>query len=176
MEIRNATPKDTHDLLAIYAPIVERTSISFETKVPTVAEFAQRIQDIQKNFPWFVMESEGKLMGYAYASSFNVRAAYQWSANTAVYVDSASQGKGIGQALYFELFEALKKQGVHNVFAGITMSNVGSIRFHERWGFERVALYKNAGYKFGAWEDVGWWQMPLRPCTGEPETFIPFRN
>lgn len=166
--IRNATPQDAAQIQAIYEPIVHDTVISFEIETPTVDEMAGRMEAIQQRFPWLVCELEGEIAGYVYASPHHERAAYQWSANVSVYIHPDHHRRGVGRALYTSLFALLKLQGFYNVYAGITLPNPGSVGIHESMGFELVGIYKQVGYKFGAWHDVGWWSLTLRPHDEKP--------
>ena len=108
------------------------------------------------------------MAGYAYAARHNERSAYQWSVNTSVYVDARFQRRGVGRGLYLSLFEILRAQGYVNAYAGITLPNAGSVGLHEAMGFETVGVYRNVGFKFGAWHDVGWWQLTLKPHEASP--------
>jgi L-amino acid N-acyltransferase YncA len=166
--IRTATTADAAEIQAIYEPIVRDTVISFEIEPPTVAEMAERMKAIQQRFPWLVCELEGKVAGYVYASPHHERAAYQWSANVSVYIHEDFHRRGIGRALYTSLFALLKLQGFYNLYGGVTLPNAGSVGLHESMGFEPVGIYQKVGYKFGAWHDVGWWSLVLRPHDPEP--------
>lgn len=108
INIRSAQIEDAADLVAIYAPYVETTSITFETEVPTVADFASRIKKTLEKFPYLVAEDEGRVVGYAYASTYYARAAYDWTVELSVYVSNLARGKGIGSLLYdaIEEFES----------------------------------------------------------------------
>lgn len=170
--IREATLADAAPIQAIYAAIVRDTVISFEIDPPTVGEIADRIQTVQQRFPWLVCELDGEVVGYVYASPHHERAAYQWSANVSVYIHEHHHRRGIGRALYTSLFALLRLQGIYNAYAGITLPNPGSVGLHESMGFEPVGIYKQVGYKFGAWHDVGWWSLALRPL--DPEPAAPF--
>ncbi|GAB2800434.1 GNAT family N-acetyltransferase [Rhabdobacter roseus] len=173
MTIRFATPADTPALLAIYAPYVTESVISFEYEVPTEAEFAERVRTIQRQFPYLVAEADGRVLGYAYASVHNERTAYRWSANSSVYVQAEAHRQGVGRALYTSLFEWLGRQGYINIFAGITLPNPKSEAFHRSFGFEPIGTYANTGYKFGAWHSVAWFQRVLRPYPSQPEPPVP---
>lgn len=166
--IRTATTADAAEIQAIYEPIVRDTAISFEIEPPTVGEMAERMKAIQPRFPWLVCEIDGRVAGYVYASSHHERAAYQWSANVSVYIHGDYHRRGVGRALYTSLFALLKLQGFYNAYAGITLPNPGSIGIHESMGFQPVGVYRKVGYKFGAWHDVGWWSLELRPHDEEP--------
>jgi L-amino acid N-acyltransferase YncA len=115
-------------------------------------------------YPWVVCEAGGEVVGYAYASTFNERAAYMWSVSTSVYVREDQRRRGIGRAVYTSLFDALRLQGYVNAYAGTTLPNPGSVGLHQAMGYESVGAYRNAGHKGGAWHDVAWWHLPL----GEP--------
>jgi L-amino acid N-acyltransferase YncA len=173
--IRLATEDDAGQILAIYAPIVRETPISFEVEPPTVAAMRQRISDTLACFPWLVCEGAGELLGYAYGSRHRGRAAYDWSAEVSVYVHASARRSGVGRDLYRTLFEILRLQGFCNALAGATLPNPASVGLHESLGFQPVGIYRSVGYKFGAWHDVGWWQLSLRPHTACPAPPVPFR-
>ena len=164
MEIRLATPTDAPGIAAIYRPYVEGTVISFELTPPADADMAGRISRVIAELPWLVCEEAGAILGYAYASRHHDRAAYQWSVDTSVYVHEAQRRRGLGHALYTELFACLRDQGYYTAYTGITLPNIASVALHERFGFEPVGIYRKAGFKLGRWWDVGWWQKPLRGC------------
>jgi phosphinothricin acetyltransferase len=109
-----------------------------------------------------------QVLGYAYASRHNDRAAYQWSVNMAVYVREDQHRNGIGRALYTSLIECLKLQGFYSAHAGITLPNAGSMALHRSMGFKEVGVYPSVGFKQGAWHDVVWLQLPLRDRIGTP--------
>src|SRR5687768_3740565 len=167
--IRMAHEADAAAIAAVYRPYVESTPISFETEAPDEHEMRRRMLDTLPQYPWLVYESDGRVVGYAYATKHRVRAAYQWSVDTAVYIDDAHHRAGIGRRLYASLFEILAAQGFFNAYAGITLPNAGSVGLHEAVGFTPVGVYGKVGYKLGAWHDVGWWQLALRERADEPE-------
>ena len=160
--IRLATPHDADQILAIYAPIVEHTAISFELEVPTLAEITQRISNTLARYPWLSCEEAGQVLGYAYASAHRTRAAYQWSVDVSAYVHPTARRRGVGQALYTSFVQILGEQGFYNAYAGIALPNPASVRLHESVGFRSVGVYQQVGYKLGAWHDVGWWQLALQ--------------
>jgi phosphinothricin acetyltransferase len=162
LQVRDATSADAPALLAIYRPFVTHTSVSFELEPPTVEEFAQRIATSQAKWAWLVAEEEGAIAGYAYASPFRARAAYQWSVEMSAYIDPGFHGRGVGRALYERLIEILVAKGYCTAYAGITLPNEASVRFHQALGFAPVGVFRRAGRKFGAWHDVSWWQRPLQ--------------
>jgi phosphinothricin acetyltransferase len=167
--IRLATASDAKAVAEIYAPVVINTATSFEVLPPSEAEMRNRILDILATHPWLVCESQGAILGYAYAGKHRVRAAYQWSVDVTVYVDQNMKRRGIGRALYTSLLAVVAEQGFYNAFAGITLPNSNSVGLHEAFGFRQIALYKHVGHKLGAWHDVGWWQLTLRKLDNSPE-------
>lgn len=167
--IRLAADGDATAIANIYRPIVEATPISFETEPPDAAEVARRITNTLRSYPWLVFESGGEIAGYAYATKHRVRAAYQWSVDTSVYVHPEFRRRGIGQRLYVSLFAILTAQGFFNAYAGISLPNTASVALHERVGFQPIGVYRNVGYKRGAWRDVGWWQLALNEPNRAPD-------
>jgi phosphinothricin acetyltransferase len=162
MLIRDAdAQRDAPACAAIYAPYVRDTPISLEEEVPSTRELAERIETTTRTHPWFVAEDETELIGYAYATRHRERACYRWATDVTVYVAPQSQRRGTGRALYQALFEALAHQGFRIACAGITLPNQASVGLHEALGFQPVGVYRNIGWKFGAWYDVGWWQLEL---------------
>jgi L-amino acid N-acyltransferase YncA len=172
--IHLAVPEDAEGIRAIYAPCVRSSAITFETTEPSVEEMARRIADISSRYPWLVSSNSRQILGYAYASRHRQRAAYQWSVEVSVYVDGAHHGSGIGSALYDALFKILVDQGFCTAYAGITLPNPASIALHEKKGFERIGVFKDAGFKLNAWHDVGWWQRSLRGRSSAPGIPIDF--
>lgn len=149
-------------MLVIYGPIVEQTTISFEERVPSVADFADRIEGTLAEHQWLVAEAQGQVLGYAYGTAHRARAAYRYSAETSVYVAPAAHGAGVATRLYERLFEDLIALGYYHAFAGITMPNDPSVAFHRAVGFESIGTFPKVGYKQGQWHDVSWWHRPLQ--------------
>ena len=160
--IRLATKADAEQVQAIYGPVVRDTAVSFEVEPPTVEEMGRRIATTLEHFPWLVCELDGQVQGYAYAGRHRAREAYQWSVEVTVYVHADHRRLGVGRAVYSSLFEILALQGFHNAYAGITLPNPPSVGLHESLGFQPFAVYREVGYKLGAWHDVGWWEMALQ--------------
>jgi phosphinothricin acetyltransferase len=174
MNIRVATPQDAAALVSIYAPYVEHTPISFETVTPSPEEFADRIAHTLEKYPYLVSEEGGEITGYAYASAFKWRAAYDWSVETSIYVKEGMGRRGIGSALYGRLEELLFEQNICNVCACITYPNPASISFHEAHGYHLAAHFTASGYKLGAWHDMVWMEKTLKKHEIPPCDFIPF--
>jgi L-amino acid N-acyltransferase YncA len=164
--IRDADPaRDAGACLAIYAPFVTGSAVSFEEQVPSEAEMARRIAGAHA---WLVAEDEGATVGYAYGSRHRERAAYRWAADVAVYVDASARHAGLGRELYARLFERMRDLGYWTLCAGVAQPNVASDGLHRALGFGDVGTYRRIGWKGGAWHDVRWWQLELRPDDTAP--------
>ncbi|CAA6828893.1 MAG: GNAT family N-acetyltransferase, partial [uncultured Aureispira sp.] len=159
--IRIAQESDIAEMLAIYAPFVEKTAITFDLELPTLAEFTAKIQKIQKEAPCLVYDLDGVVLGYTYAGGHRSNAAYKWTRELSVYIREDARKKKYGMALYASMIELLKCQNYRTVLAGITLPNIPSVNFHERFGFYPVGVYDNVGYKLGKSHRVGWWQLML---------------
>jgi L-amino acid N-acyltransferase YncA len=169
LSIRDADPaRDAAACAAIYAPHVESSPVSFEERAPDAGEMATRIEHHASSHAWLVAEREGEVLGYAYATVFNDRPAYRWSASVSVYVGEAARGEGVGRALYGALFDRLRERGFRMACAGITLPNEASVGLHEKFGFELVGVNREIGWKQGAWRDVGWYQLELSPVPEGP--------
>lgn len=161
MNIRLAHKNDAAALLAIYNSYVENTAITFECKVPSVAEFVNRIERTLERYPYLVAEEEGVILGYAHASTYYGREAYNWAVELSVYVTDENRGRGIGKQLYDKLEEILEQQGFVHFLACIALPNDASISFHKKRGYQQVAHFPKIGYKFDCWHDTVWLQKSL---------------
>ena len=174
--IRLARESDAPAIRDIYAPIVARTAISFETEPPSAGEMRGRIAKTLPDFPWLIREDGGAVLGYAYAGQHRTRAAYRWSVDVTIYVAEDARRSGVGRSLYEPLLAMLARQGFQAAFAGITLPNAGSVGLHEAVGFTFVGSFREVGFKLGAWHDVGWWQRPLGPPARNPAEPLPFSS
>jgi phosphinothricin acetyltransferase len=161
--IRQATPADAAAIVAIYNHYVLSTTVTFEEQALTTAQMAERIAQVQSDgLPWFVLEQNGEVLAYAYATKWRVRTAYRFSVESTVYVKDGITGKGIGSQLYQQLLTELQALGLHLVIGGITLPNEKSIALHEKFGFEKCGHFQQVGFKFEQWRDVGYWQKLLQ--------------
>lgn len=166
--IRIATPEDAASLLAIYAPYIADTAVSFEYDVPSVEEFADRIRNTLRNYPYLVAELDHRIVGYCYVSILHGREAYNWSVETSIYVDPSCRRSGIGRALHDALEKTLSAMGILNLYACIA-SPIGedpylttdSILFHEHLGYQHTAHFHKCGYKFDRWYDIIWMEKTI---------------
>lgn len=171
--VRLATPGDGAACAAVYAPYVTGTSISFELVPPDAAEMASRIARTIERTPWVVVELDGIVRGYAYGARHRERPAYDWTIETAVYVDRAFTGRGIGRVAMGAVLGILRLQGAHLAVAGITPPNPGSVRLHEALGFERIGRFEAIGWKQGRWHGVEWYALEIGPRGSHPAPLIP---
>ncbi|HEY6608139.1 MAG TPA: GNAT family N-acetyltransferase [Candidatus Limnocylindria bacterium] len=180
--VRPADPeRDAGAVAAIYAPAVTSSLATFEEVAPDTAEMAARMHAVLARAPWLVAESRsgaegGTVVGYAYAGPHHDRPGYRWSVNVSVYVAGGHRGRGIGRALYDELFELLRRQGFVNAYAGIALPNPASVALHEGIGMGRIGVYERVGFKFGAWHDVVWYGLRLTDLEGQPAEPSPPRR
>lgn len=168
--IRLARKSDSENILRIYAPYIEDTAVSFETEVPTVNDFANRIETICQQYPYLVYQADDKTVGYAYASRHRERDAYRYDVDVSIYVLNEYQGSGVAHKLYGCLFKILKEQGYYNAYAACTTPNEKSLKFHSKFGFLLIGTHHNTGYKFGKWHDVIWLEKMINEITEKPVT------
>ena len=174
--IRSACESDAAALARIYAHYVEKTAITFEYTAPDMVEMERRRQEISQHYPYLVAETDGKVIGYAYAHAFYGREAYAWSVESSIYVDVNIRKHGIGRKLYEALEKALKSMGILNINACIAVPRDnqdpyvtnGSLNFHQRLGYTLVGRFHNSGYKFDRWYDVVWMEKMIGPHTIHP--------
>jgi phosphinothricin acetyltransferase len=166
--IRLATEDDAGQMLAIYAPIICDTSISFELEPPGLQEFRRRIREVASYAPWLVCERDGEILGYAYAAHYRTRAAYGWSVEGSLYVRPGYKRRGIGTALSTSLFECLRVLGYYNIYACIALPNEASVTNAEGLGFKPIGVFHKTGYIKGTWRDVGWWELRLQEYAPSP--------
>ena len=161
--IRTATPDDAKELVAIYDYYVKETAITFEYETPSVEEFRGRIEKVLEKYPYIVIERGKEILGYAYASTFKDRDAYQWSVELSIYLQKDARRAGLGRMLYEELERRLKAQGILNLYACIGYHDsedehltLDSVRFHEKLGFSMIGKFNKCGYKFDTWYSMVW--------------------
>lgn len=162
MLLRDATPDDADAIVAIYNHFIDNSIISFEETPVAAADMRQRIADVHAaGLPWLVVEVDGRVEGYAYATKWRVRPAYRFAVESSVYLALDSAGQGLGAALYAALTARLRDAGVHVVIGGIALPNAASVALHEKMGYVKVAHFSEVGRKFDRWIDVGYWQLTL---------------
>ena len=166
--IRIAKEEDAEELLAIYAPYIEHTVITYEYDVPTVEEFRGRIRHVLERYPYLVAEVNGEICGYAYASAFHERPAGGWNVETSIYVDQNKKEMGIGTKLYDMLEKILKRQNVLNMNA--------CIDYHDHLGYRMVGWFTNCGYKFHRWYNLAWMEKEIGEHVADQPPVIAFTD
>jgi L-amino acid N-acyltransferase YncA len=159
--VRPAAPQDAAACVAIYRPYVENTAISWEIEVPTVNEMASRIAGLRATHEWLVLERGDQIVGFAYGQPLKRLTAFQWSAETGIYVDADHQRTGGGRELYARLLRRLTERGYRQAIAAITQPNQASNDFHRAFGFQDAGLYRRVEWKHDSWHDIAWMQLDL---------------
>lgn len=158
--IRPASGEDAPALCRIYNHYVQSTHVAFEESTLSSPLMADRVRaTIAAGLPWLVAERGGRVAGYAFASAWRSRSAYRYTVESSVYLEANVAGRGLGTELYGELLDILGKRGMHSVIGGIALPNDASVALHEKLGFEKVAQFREVGYKRKQWVDVGYWQL-----------------
>jgi L-amino acid N-acyltransferase YncA len=159
--IRSAIPADGAAMADIYNHYILNSAITFEEERIATEQMQERLGQVQRHHPWLVYEDDGSIVGYAYASNWKSRRSYRRSVESTIYLHKDKMGKGFGTHLYAGLIELLKLAGFHAVIGGIALPNEGSVGLHEKLGFAKVAHFKEVGWKFERWIDVGYWELML---------------
>lgn len=181
--IRIATIEDAKEILDIYEPYVTDTAITFEYSVPSLEEFKERIKKTLNKYPYIVAVKDDRIVGYAYASPFKERAAYDWAVETTIYLKQDCKGLGIGKKLYLALEDILKKQNILNLNACIAYASIEDVRlnntsmhFHEHLGYSKTGHFTKCGYKFDTWYDMIWMEKIIGDHTKDPKAVIPIKD
>ena len=160
--IRPVEPRDNQRLADIYNHYIEHTYATFELDPVTADYMAERVSKVtEAALPWLVAEDAERVVGYSYANVWNIRPAYRHTVESSIYLDAAVTGRGVGSMLYERLFNLLKQKSLRIVIGGVALPNAASVALHERFGFGKVAHFKEVGFKFDQWIDVGYWQVHL---------------
>ena len=159
--IRSATLDDAARIAEIYNHYLLHSTITFEEQVVPVDEMRQRIAEVLEGLPWLVWVENGAIQGFAFGSKWKVRSAYRHSVESTIYLAEGATGKGMGSALYKALVSELRQRRLHTVIGGVALPNDASIALHEKLGFKKVAHFREVGWKFDKWIDVGYWQLML---------------
>ena len=162
LSIRPVTKTDAIACLKLYSKYVVGSAVSFELEAPSIEEFSNRIDSISKRFPYLIAEEDGMFVGYAYASAYRDRLAYQWNVEVSIYVEEDKKKSGVATKLYEELFSELKRIHMCKAYAVIAMPNDASVNFHTKMGFEKFATYTNVGFKLNQWHDVLWMEKTIQ--------------
>jgi L-amino acid N-acyltransferase YncA len=160
--LRPATPSDAAAIAGIYNHYIMNTVVTFEEEAIDAAEMSGRMAEVMgNNLPWLVWEENGRVLGYAYASKWKSRCSYRYSVETTIYLEQTATRRGLGTKLYAALIADLKKTKIHAIIGGVALPNAGSIALHEKLGFDKIAQFKEVGWKFDRWIDVGYWELVI---------------
>lgn len=160
--LRAATPADAAAIAGIYNHYILNTVVTFEEEALPVEEMARRITEtLADGNPWFVWEESGRVLGYAYAGKWKSRCSYRFSVEATVYLDPTATQRGLGTKLYSALIDQYRKTRIHAIIGGVALPNDASTALHEKLGFKKIAHFKEVGWKFDQWIDVGYWELIL---------------
>lgn len=160
MIVRKADFEDSVQIAEIYNYYIENSHATFEVEILSSSEMENRIREtFAGKYPFFICEESDEIIGYAYGRQFRPRRAYLHTVETSVYIKNGWHGKSIGTMLYEKLFEEIFKMDIHAIIGGISLPNEASVKLHEKFGFEKVAHFREVGFKFGQWIDVGYWEL-----------------
>lgn len=159
--IRKVKIEDSKAIQEIYNYYITNSIVTFDEQEKTLEEFEHKISVTTKSHPWFVLEENGEIIAFAYASEWKDKSAYKQSVEGTIYIKHKHEGKGIGTNLYSYLINYLKSNGYHSILGVISLPNDSSIALHEKLKFEKVAHFKEIGRKFNKLIDVGCWQLIL---------------
>ncbi|MFR7494526.1 MAG: N-acetyltransferase family protein [Adlercreutzia sp.] len=173
--VRLATEADAAGILAVYAPYIRDTAVTFETEIPSLDAFRCRMASIIGDYPYLVVEEDGSIVGFAYAHRLGERAAYAWNAELSIYFAPGCTSRGWGSVLFWALIDLLALQGVRNAYSLITVPNEGAWLCMRSWAL-RSGVQKEAGYKLGAWHDVAWLRMAIGDFSAAPEPRMPLSS
>lgn len=154
--------EDISEVLEIYTPYVQNTPITFECDIPSLENFSDRVHHYTEQYPWIVAKDHGKIVGYAYASTYRSREAYQWCCELSVYLRPQAQGMDLGRTLYSALMDLLTLQGYYTVYGVITLPNEASLALHNQLGFSMDGIQENCGFKLGSWHNTAIMSKTLR--------------
>ena len=156
--IRKVMLSDAEAICTIYNYYILNSVATFELESVDTDEMMRRIKRITQKFPWIVYVEANELLGYAYADDWKTRKAYKYTVESTIYIKNGYNGQGIGSRLYMFLLNELTKINIHAVIGGISLPNDASIALHEKLGFEKIGQFKDVGFKFNKWIDVGYWE------------------
>jgi phosphinothricin acetyltransferase len=160
--IRPAITADAEAIATIYNHYVVNTCVTFEEEAVSATDMAQRIGEIiSAGLPWLVWEEAGKVFGYTYASRWKARCAYRYAVEATIYLDKDATGRRVGTQLYAALIDELRRQKFHSIIGGVALPNAASVALQEKFGFKQVAQFREVGWKFQQWIDVGYWELLL---------------
>ena len=161
--VRKAAPDDAPRIQAIYAHHVAHSTATFDTVAPDEAFWRDKIGAVAgRGWPFLVIEQDGGVAGYAYASQFRDRAAYALTCENSIYVADADRGRGFGSALLASLLAAAREAGFEQMIAVVGGGEPASVALHAKFGFVEAGRMREVGFKFGRRLDTIYMQLSLR--------------
>ena len=169
MKIGECTWAQAEEILAIFNEAIANSTALYDYRPRTMATMEAWFEAKRKgNYPVIgAFEEHGALAGFASYGSFRAWPAYKYSVEHSVYVRADCRGQRIGRTLLGALIETARQQGYHTLIGGIDSTNEASVRLHRSLGFSHCASIKQAGFKFGRWLDLEFYQLIL-PTPAEP--------
>lgn len=159
--VREVTMDDVIDITKIYNHYVEHTTLTFDLAPITELEMEEKIKTTKVNYPFLVVTEDDEVVGFAFATQWKAKAAYQFCAETSIYMHPNALSKGLGLRLYNALLSALPLYDIATAIGCITIPNPESIALHEKLGFKKVGEFENVGFKFEKWINVGYWEKKI---------------
>ncbi len=159
--VRKVTFEDAQEITDIYNYYVKNSVATLEEKTVSSYFFEDAIRFITKDFPWFVYAVDGKILGYAHAGKWKEKSGFRKTVELTIYLKPGVTQKGIGSLLYKEVIKEVKRTDINVLVSAISLPNQASVKLHEKFGFVKAAHFKEIGYKFNKWVDVGYWQLTL---------------
>lgn len=156
--VRDATDADLPAVGAVYDHEARHGIATFDAVGRSPEFWTAKLAEPD---PFLVAEVSGAVAGFAYASTYRPRPAYDRTREVSVYLGVDARGQGVGRALYAELLARLRASGTHTALAVIALPNDASVRLHESFGFTHTGTLREVGWKFGAWIDTAFYQRVL---------------
>ena len=174
ISLRPAVVGDIAAIRRIYAEAVLAGTATFEIEPPDEAEMARRMQALlSRRFPYFVAETAGAMVGYAYAGPYRDRPAYSWCIEDSIYIAPEFHRQGIGRALLARLIAESETRGFRQMIAVIgDTANAASIAVHAAAGFALIGTFHAVGFKHGKWLDTVLMQRPLGASDTSPPEIL----
>jgi phosphinothricin acetyltransferase len=164
-----ACTQDAHaeEILSILNEAIVNSTALYDYKPRNLESMAGLFKEKQiSNFPIIgAISSSGEFLGFASYGAFRAWPAYKYSVEHSIYIHKNHRGKGVGAALMQQLIAKAVEQQYHVMVGGIDQSNHASVALHQKLGFSHAGTIRQAGFKFGHWLDLAFYQLILQtPC------------
>ena len=167
--IERARREDVAAILDIANWAAANTPANFALQPEPLEEWLALFDRTCERYPWLVARGDdGRVLGFAKGGPHKARGAYAWTVELSVYIHPDHHQRGLGRKLYDKLIPLLKAQNFVTLLAGITSPHPPSEKLHQRFGFQRCATFHKAGWKFGRWFDVSYWELHLHDGPAQP--------